>query len=129
MKTQSSLRFLKNSLKELTAARTHLEYSHHKVLESMDQISSDSGLSEVDLEHIEAFTSRFARVVDLISRRVLRALDQYEFLEPGTLIDIANRAEKREIIPSAGWLRELTDARNLISHDYAGQRIIEFLSN
>jgi len=80
------------------------------------------------LVRIEAFTSRFARVVDLISKRVLRAMDQFEMYEAGTLLDVANRAEKRGVIESVDWLRELKDTRNRISHDYAGDRLPEILA-
>ncbi len=40
---------------------------------------------------------------------------------------MANRAEKRGVIPSVDWLRELKDARNRIAHDYAGDRLPEIL--
>lgn len=84
--------------------------------------------TEEALARIEAFTSRFARVVDLMSKRVLRAMDQFEMYEPGTLLDVANRAEKRGLIESTDWLRELKDIRNRISHDYAGDRLPEILA-
>ena len=48
--------------------------------------------------------------------------------ESGTLLDVANRAEKRGLIPSVDWLRELKDARNRIAHDYAGDRLPEILA-
>jgi uncharacterized protein YutE (UPF0331/DUF86 family) len=84
--------------------------------------------NEEVLARIEAFTSRFARVVDLMSKRVLRAMDQFEMYEAGTLLDVANRAEKRGVIESVDWLRELKDTRNRISHDYAGDRLPEILT-
>ena len=84
--------------------------------------------SEEELARIEAFTSRFARVVDLMSKRVLRAIDAFEMYEPGTLLDVANRAEKRGVIESVEWLRELKDTRNRISHDYAGDLLPEVLA-
>jgi uncharacterized protein with HEPN domain len=37
-------------------------------------------------------------------------------------------AEKRGIIESVDWLRELKDTRNRISHDYAGDRLPEILA-
>ena len=39
-------------------------------------------------------------------------------LEPGSLIDAANRAEKRGIIDSVAHLRDLKDLRNEIAHEY-----------
>lgn len=75
------------------------------------------------MEKVEAFTSRFARVVDLLINRVLRAIDRYELNEPGTLLDTANRAEARGLISGVDWLRELKDVRNRIAHDYAGLQL------
>ncbi|MBJ7396585.1 MAG: hypothetical protein JHC76_11120 [Akkermansiaceae bacterium] len=63
-----------------------------------------------------------------MSKRVLRAIDAYEMYEPGTLLDVANRAEKRGVIESVDWLRELKDTRNRISHDYAGDLLPEVLA-
>jgi uncharacterized protein with HEPN domain len=60
-----------------------------------------------------------------MSKRVLRAMDQFEMSEAGTLLDVANRAEKRGVIESVDWLRELKDTRNWISHDYSGDRLPE----
>jgi len=63
-----------------------------------------------------------------MSKRVLRALDQFEMHDPGTLLDVANRAEKRGLVDSVEWLRELKDIRNRISHDYVGDRLPEILA-
>jgi hypothetical protein len=116
--------YLLEAKSEFTASLSHLEFSYHSVAELSERLDS---LSESDLEKIEAFTSRFARVVDLLVHRVLRAIDRYEFNEPGTLIDVANRAESRELIQSVDWLRELKDVRNRIAHDYAGEQLIDLL--
>ena len=55
-------------------------------------------------------------------------MDQFEMYEIGTLLDVANRAEKRGVIESVDWLRELKDTRNRISHDYSGDRLPEILA-
>ena len=116
--------YLSEGLAELERAIGHLEYS----AASCEPISSRvEVLSEEDLARVEAFTSRFARVVDLMTKRMLRTIDEYELYEPGTLLDVANRAEKRNLIGSLDWLRELRDTRNRISHDYAGERLSENL--
>jgi uncharacterized protein YutE (UPF0331/DUF86 family) len=54
-------------------------------------------------------------------------LDRFEFYDAGTLLDVANRAEKRGLIDTVDWLRELKDMRNQIAHDYAGARLPEIL--
>jgi hypothetical protein len=123
MKEDTRRTYLTESLRELELALAHLQYSAH-ILEIPDNQDFD----EDALSKIEAFTSRFARLVDLLTKRVLRSLDEYEMFESGTLLDIANRAEKRGMIKSVDWLRELRETRNAISHDYAGERFQSILS-
>jgi len=125
MNPQPQAAYLAESLAELKRALGHLRYSASSCAERVVHPASPS---EEELARIEAFTSRFARVVDLMSKRVLRAIDAYEMYEPGTLLDVANRAEKRGVIESVDWLRELKDTRNRISHDYAGDLLPEVLA-
>lgn len=118
---------LRAAADELVAAVDHLKFSRDSVasfvgVEAMEDWSPEA------LEKIEAFTSRFARVVDLLIHRVLRSIDFYELQEPGTLLDVANRAERRGLVDSVDWLREMKDARNRIAHDYTGERLPELLS-
>ncbi|MGB0335210.1 MAG: HepT-like ribonuclease domain-containing protein [Opitutales bacterium] len=110
---------LQSARQELLDARKHLSFS----IESVSSVAGAGKWSELELEKVEAFTSRFARVVDLLINRVLRAIDRYELIEPGTLLDTANRAEARGLIPGVDWLRELKDVRNRIAHDYAGLQL------
>jgi len=110
---------------ELDAAWGHLDYSTH----SVKHLSEDTATwSPEDFEKAEAFTSRFARVVDLLVHRVFRAIDRFELNEPGTLLDVANRAEARGLIPSVDWLRELKDVRNRIAHDYAAHQLSDIFA-
>jgi uncharacterized protein YutE (UPF0331/DUF86 family) len=124
MSRQIHAAYLAESLAELERALRHLIYSGEACA---DFTPDEPTPTEEVLARIEAFTSRFARVVDLMSKRVLRAMDQFEMYEAGTLLDVANRAEKRGVIESVDWLRELKDTRNRISHDYAGDRLPEIL--
>ncbi len=125
MSRQIHTTYLAESLAELDRALSHLVYSGEACA---DFTPDEPAPTEEVLAQIEAFTSRFARVVDLMSKRVLRAMDQFEMYEAGTLLDVANRAEKRGLIESVDWLRELKDTRNRISHDYAGDRLPEILA-
>jgi uncharacterized protein YutE (UPF0331/DUF86 family) len=111
---------------ELASAFSHLEFSARSVAEGVG--ADPEKWSEETLEKLDAFTSRFARVVDLLVHRVLRAIDSFELNEPGTLIDSANRAEKRGLVPSVDFLRELKDMRNRIAHDYAGHQLPEIFA-
>jgi len=125
MNPQPQAAYLAESIAELERALGHLRYSASSCAEPVPRPANPS---EEELARIEAFTSRFARVVDLMSKRVLRAIDAFEMYEAGTLLDVANRAEKRGVIESVDWLRELKDTRNRISHDYAGDLLPEVLA-
>ena len=61
---------------------------------------------------MENLTSRYSRTIDLIVNKVFRSIDYVELEDSGTLIDVVNRAEKRELIHSAMRIRELKDLRN-----------------
>ncbi len=81
--------------------------------------------ADAHAEAVEAFTSRFARTVDLLTNKVLRALDLVELEPAGSLLDVLNRAERRGVADSAERLREMKNLRNLIAHDYAGEYLAE----
>src|ERR1035437_9471852 len=113
-------RLLRASLDELRQARVHLAFS----AQSVSLLGGEhSGRSEADLEKIEACTGRFARVVDLLTNKVLRALFAHELERAETVLDRFNLAENRGLVASAGELRTLKEHRNSIAHDYAGTKI------
>ena len=76
-------------------------------------------------EAVEAFTSRFARTIDLLANKVLRALDLVELEPSGSLLDVLNRAEARGLVDSSERLREMKNLRNTIAHDYVGEQLPE----
>jgi hypothetical protein len=116
----TTARLLRASLDELRQARGHLNFSAQRVVQLGDERSD---WSEADLEKIEAYTGRFARVVDLLTNKVLRALFAHELESAETVLDRFNLAEKRGFAASAGELRTLKEHRNRIAHDYAGAKM------
>jgi len=102
-----------------------LDYSFRQVAAPAEGLH---GTTPNQLESVEAFSSRFARTVDLLINKVLRSLDRVELLSAGTLIDVVNRAEKRGLATQATDLREMKDVRNLIAHDYAGAKAAEIFA-
>lgn len=73
----------------------------------------------------ENLTSRYSRSTDLIINKVLRSIDTVELLSPGSVIDAANRAEKRGLVDSVNELRGLKDLRNEIAHEYETEDLKE----
>ena len=82
-----------------------------------------------ELDRLENLASRYARTADILVNKVLRSIDAVEFEDIGTVIDVMNRAEKREIIPSAGLLRTIKDLRNGIVHEYRIAEITRFFGD
>lgn len=125
MTTPHLQRLLQQNLADLAAARRHLDFSTARVADLPDDLR---GVSEASLESAEAFTSRFARVVDLLVNKVLRSLDLVELQPRGTLLDVVNGAERRGFVESAGALREFKAVRNEVAHDYAAHRLPEIFA-
>ncbi len=116
---------LQQHLMEMTLARQHLDYSYQQTATLPDTLA---GAAPGQLESVEAFSSRFARTVDLLVNKVLRSLDRVELKPEGTLLDVVNRAEKRGVVGQAADLREMKDVRNVIAHDYAGAKAAEIFA-
>ena len=114
MKREYARSLLEHGLAELANARRHLDYSFQQVAGLPDALEP---ATEKQLESAEAFTGRFARSVDLLVNKVLRALDRVELKPEGTLLDVVNRAEKRGLVERAEELREMKDVRNMIAHE------------
>ena len=125
MKREQALRILQQALDELSLARGHLDYSYQQVSGLPDELQ---GATPGQLESVEAFSSRFARTVDLLVNKVLRSLDRIELKPEGSLLDVVNGAEKRGFVSRAAELREMKDVRNIIAHDYAGAKAPEILA-
>jgi hypothetical protein len=117
--------WLRAALEDLAQARGHLAYSSARVA-GLD-FSGVAPTAE-QLERVEAYTSRFARVVDLLANRALRALDRHELIGKGTVLDVLHRAEKRGLIDDAEGFRALKEVRNVIAHDYSGAELTQLLA-
>ena len=124
MTTPIAREWLEAALRDLAQAREHLAFSSGRV--SGLRLTADAATPE-GLERVEAYTSRFARVVDLVVNKVLRALDRHELAADGTLLDVLHRAEKRGLVASTEEFRALKEVRNVIAHDYSGAELAALL--
>jgi len=105
---------LKKNLGNLSASLGWLKRSYDRCL----RIGIKTEYSEAEFDDFENLTSRYARTTDLIVNKTLRSLDSAELLDSGSIIDSANRAEKRGIVDSVEQLRNLKELRNEIAHEY-----------
>lgn len=78
-----------------------------------------------DFDTLETLSSRFARTLDFLVRKYWRALDNLEFENQGTLIDVVNRAEKRGFFSEIEQFRNMKDLRNEIVHEYLDDNLEE----
>ena len=73
----------------------------------------------------ETLCSRYSRGIDFLIRKIFRSLDEYEFENQGTLIDVVNNAHKRELFSDIEKLRFMKDVRNTIVHEYIEDDLVE----
>jgi uncharacterized protein YutE (UPF0331/DUF86 family) len=108
------LETLRVNLKNLAASLNWL----HRSFDLCVKIGIKSEYREDEFDQFENLTSRYARTTDLLINKILRSIDAVELLDSGSVIDAANRAEKRGIIDSVSELRDLKDLRNEVAHEY-----------
>ena len=107
-------------IEHFTNARQHFSYSYSKV-KDLDLTQLDNKDEEL-LETLESFSSRFARLSDLVVSKYLRmkAIEADPGFR-GTVIDLLNLAEKFHWIDSAREWRRIRELRNIAAHEYAAE--------
>jgi hypothetical protein len=118
--TSEKLALLQDELSALQSASNHLRYS----LERCHDLMGRANWTTEELERLEALSSRFARLSDLLIQRIFRLIDDIELIGGGSILDRIFRAEKR------GWadadqLIKIRELRNLIAHEYADESMPE----
>ena len=83
-----------------------------------ERIGCKEHYTDEEFDAFEAFTGRYARVADILIHKMYRAIDAVEMESGGTVLDVANRAHKRNLTVSVEELREIKDVRNEIAHEY-----------
>lgn len=93
---------------------TWLEISYQQC----QQIGLKEDYSVDEFGYFETLCSRYSRSIDFLIRKMFRTIDEYEFENQGTLIDVINNAHKRHLFENIEDLREMKDIRNTIAHEY-----------
>jgi len=75
--------------------------------------------------YFETLCSRYSRGIDFLIRKIFRTLDEYEFENQGTLVDVVNNAHKRGLFEDIDELRIMKDVRNTIAHEYIEDNLTE----
>lgn len=117
----SDIEYLFKELEDLLNATKVLRFSYEKT----ELYVNKEEFTPNEENDIEAFTSRFARLSDMIVQKTLRLIYAIEDEKVETVRDRIMKAEKMELIESAAKLIEIRRLRNEIAHDYAGKRLEE----
>ncbi len=73
----------------------------------------------------ETLCGRFARSIDFVVRKVWRSIDDFEFENQGTLIDVVNNAHKRSLFEDIQEIRMIKEIRNDIVHEYIEEGLLD----
>ena len=73
----------------------------------------------------ETLCSRYSRGIDFLIRKIFRTLDEYEFENQGTLVDVVNNAHKRGLFENIEELRIMKDIRNTVVHEYIEDELVD----
>jgi len=77
------------------------------------------GESDPDLlEALEALTARFARLEDILIKRVFRAVAAVELSDAERLLDVLDLMERLHLIKGTEQWVELKELRNAVVHEY-----------
>ena len=76
-------------------------------------------------ESLDALTSKFARVSDIFTQKVLKSLVLLTREDAPTFVDRMNLCEKLGVISSSADLIEVRDMRNQIAREYLSENLTE----
>jgi len=115
--SEKELKFLSELLVKLDKANETLEYSFR----ICEKIGGKNAYTPDEEDRFEALTAKFARLSDLILKKVIRTIDKLDIDDPATTMrDTISRAEKKGLISGEMKFIEIRKRRNEIAHEYAG---------
>lgn len=109
---------LREDVTKLQMAAAHLQFSVERCQPLLDR----KIWSPEELERLESLSSKFARLADLLTQRVMRTVDYIELTPDGSLLDRIHRLEKRGWCVEAAQLVRMRELRNVIAREYAAEK-------
>jgi hypothetical protein len=88
--TNDKLLLLSDELRDMEGAAAHLGLS----IDRAQNLFAGANRRPEELERLESLASRFARLSDLLTQRIMRLVDDLELMPMGSLLDRMQRAEK-----------------------------------
>jgi len=99
--------------------------SFTRSLEKCRRIDLSADFSFNEEEAFDALTSKFSRISDIYTQKVLKSLAFLLREDAPTFIDRMNLCEKLGVLPSAEDMISIRDLRNLIAHEYITENLLE----
>ncbi len=121
----------KNYTKELLKQNWELlitsQESLSKSVFKCSSIGVKTEYSFEEMESIDSLTSKFARISDIYTQKIIRGIWVLLHEPFSPFIDMMNTAEKAEIIISSESMLQIRDLRNQIAHEYLPEAIKDLL--
>jgi len=99
--------------------------SFEKSLAKSRRITLSANLTFEEEECFDSLTSKFSRISDIYTQKVLKSVTFLLREEASTFIDRMNLCEKLDVIQSAEDMISIRDLRNLIAHEYLTENLVE----
>ena len=114
---------LKENITNLNEALKWLDRSY-AICSELDTFK----LGAEGMDAFESFTSRFARVSDILFNKVFRSIYYLENGENATWLDVIAFMEKKNIIEDFNNARIIKETRNDIVHEYTVEDLMELFN-
>ena len=125
MKKTSIEELLKKNIKLINDSLINFKLS----IEKCKKIDLSKELTFEEQESFDSLTSKFARISDIYTQKILKSICIVYRENCKTFIDRCNFAEKIGIISDVQLLFDIRDLRNEISHEYIDDLILEIYQN
>ena len=99
--------------------------SFEKSLAKCRRIALSENLSFEEEECFDSLTSKFSRISDIFTQKILKSLILRLREDAPTFIDRMNLCEKLGVLPSAEDMISIRDLRHLIAHEYITENLLE----
>ena len=98
-----------------------LEYTYNNV----KNIDINENCNQDEIDQLELLSSRFARLSDILIKKIFRLIERIDLDDEGTIRDTLNKAEKKGLINSAETFTEIRILRNDFAHEYIPEAMTE----
>lgn len=108
---------------EKAEKRLQISYGKAKLIFKEKQDYSDE-----ELEVLESLTSRFARLSDILIKKIFRLLEKLDLDDSKTIRDSIILAEKKGLISSYEKFFRIRELRNFTAHEYEDENLFAVIS-